>query len=193
MSGRPTHRGIDWQVVEPDEVERTPWRNGRGTTRELLAWPHREEWRVRVSVADIGQDGPFSRYMGAERWFSVLEGAGVALKVGGGTQLLTPDSEPFRFLGSADAHCSLLRGPTIDMNLMALPGAGRMLRVREDYLGVVPARCLVAAYAPHGGTVAVYDEYVLDLAPRTFVWRLLQQEGPIVIEGEDALWMEVRL
>lgn len=184
---------MSWQVVELDDVAPTPWRNGGGTTRVLLTWPHPDEWRIRISVADIERDGPFSRYPGGERWFAVLEGAGVRLQVGGGTQLLTPQSEPFRFAGHAEVECSLLQGPTMDLNLMALPGAGRMVRVHDGYLGVVPARSLVAGYAPSGGTIAVYDEYVLDLAPRTLVWRLVEQEGPLAMEGEDALLMEVRL
>lgn len=184
---------MDWQVVELADVAPTPWRNGGGTTQVLLAWPAAEEWRVRISIAEIASDGPFSRYMGAERWFAVLEGAGVKVQVGGGSQILTPESEPFRFSGNADVGCTLLAGPTRDLNLMCLPGQGRMVRARDGYVGVAPARTLVAGYAPSGGSVAVFDDYVLDLAPHTLVWRLLDQEGPVVLEGEDALWMEVRL
>ena len=55
------------------------WRNGGGSTRELLAWPAGADWRVRVSVAEIGADGPFSAFDGVERWFAVLSGAGVVL------------------------------------------------------------------------------------------------------------------
>lgn len=184
---------MSWQVVQLDDVAPTPWRNGGGTTQVLLAWPAEGEWRVRISVAQIASDGPFSRFVGAERWFAVLDGAGVKLTVGGGAQILTPQSEPFRFSGHADVDCSLVAGPTHDLNLMALPGQGRMVRAHDGYVGVAPARTLVAGYAPSGGTIAVFDDYVLDLAPRTLVWRLLEQEGPVVLEGEDAIWMEVRL
>lgn len=191
MSDEP--QGIDWQVVELDDVPATPWRNGGGTTQVLLAWPHADEWRARISIAAVTSDGPFSRYPGAERWFSVVEGAGVRLQVGGGTQILTSDSEPFRFSGHADVECTLIAGPTRDLNLMSVPGAGRMVRVHDGYLSVAPARCLIAGWAPRGGTIAVFDEYVLDLAPNTLVWRVLEQEGPVVMEGDDAIWMEVRL
>ena len=184
---------MSWQVVELDDVPPTPWRNGSGTTQELLAWPHADEWRIRISVAEIARDCQFSRFPAAERWFSVLDGGGVTLKVGGGTQSLTAESEAFRFSGNADVDCTLMAGPTRALNLIALPAAGRMIRARDGYLGVVPARSLVAGYAPSGGTIAVFDDYVLDLAPRTLVWRLLEQEGPVVLEGEDALWLEVRL
>ena len=49
MSG--TNPVANWQVVSLDDVEPKPWRNGGGITRELLAWPHASEWRIRISVA----------------------------------------------------------------------------------------------------------------------------------------------
>ena len=184
---------MSWKVVSLEDVEPKRWRNGGGFTRELLAWPHSDEWRMRISVADIDRDGPFSYFPAAERWFAVLEGVGVRLTVGGGSQQLGPDSDPFRFSGSSEVHCELIDGPTRDFNLMALPGAGRLMRIPDVHEGVVRARTLVAGYAPNGGSIAVFDEYVLDLAPATLVWRLLEQEGPMVLEGRNALWVEVRL
>ena len=182
-----------WQVVSLGDVEPKPWRNGGGVTRELLAWPAADEWRLRLSIADIERNGPFSFYPAAERWFAVMEGRGVKLTVGGGSQQLMVDSEPFCFSGSTEVQCELIDGPTRDFNLMALPGCGRLTRVHDVHEGVIRARTLVAGYAPRGGSIAVYDEYVLDLAPETLVWRLLEQEGPMVLEGEGALWVEVRL
>ncbi|MEO8526020.1 MAG: HutD family protein [Caldimonas sp.] len=44
-----------------------PWRNGGGVTRELLAWPGVGDWCVRVSIADIEADGPFSTFSGVQR------------------------------------------------------------------------------------------------------------------------------
>ena len=82
MSGAP-------RIVHIDDVRAQPWKNGGGLTRELLAWPSRDAWSVRVSVADIERDGPFSPFPGVERWFTVLEGAGVVLDFAGpGTELL---------------------------------------------------------------------------------------------------------
>ena len=70
-----------WQVVSLGDVEPKPWRNGGGVTRELLAWPAADEWRLRLSIADIERNGPFSFYPAAERWFAVMEGRGVMLTV----------------------------------------------------------------------------------------------------------------
>ena len=55
---------MSWMRITADDVAPTPWRNGGGRTRELLAWPHVADWKVRVSIADIDRDGPFSAFPG---------------------------------------------------------------------------------------------------------------------------------
>ena len=70
-------------LVRLIDVPGQAWRNGAGVTRELLARPSAADWRVRVSVADIDRDGPFSAYPGVERWFTVLKGTGVDLAIDG--------------------------------------------------------------------------------------------------------------
>jgi environmental stress-induced protein Ves len=101
-----------------------PWANGGGRTRELLAWPRRDDWVVRVSVAEIDADGPFSSLPGIDRCFAVLEGAGVELALPGGAQRLTPRDAAVAFPGEAAPKCRLLDGPTRDLNLMVRRGAG---------------------------------------------------------------------
>lgn len=115
----------DLQVVALSQVPAQPWRNGGGVTRELLAWPQAAEWQVRVSVAEIEADGPFSAFPGVQRWFAVLQGAGVVLEQPGISRRLTPDSLPFEFDGAEAPGCRLIDGPTRDLNLMARHGAGR--------------------------------------------------------------------
>jgi environmental stress-induced protein Ves len=117
---------------------RQPWRNGGGVTHELLAWaPERAagahpagnaqhtNWVVRVSVADITQDGPFSAFPGIDRCFTVLQGAGVVLTLRGADLHLTPDSEPLAFDGADAPGCRLISGATRDLNLMVRQSTGR--------------------------------------------------------------------
>ena len=66
-------------TVRTDDLRPQPWRNGGGTTRELLVRPAGHTWQVRVSVADVVADGPFSAFPGVSRWFAVIDGEGVAL------------------------------------------------------------------------------------------------------------------
>lgn len=113
------------ETITLDLVTPQPWRNGGGITRELLTWPGDGAWSVRISVADINVDGPFSAFPGVSRWFAVLQGSGVHLRFGSVTQTLTQDSLPFLFDGAATPACELLDGPTRDLNLMIRSGAGR--------------------------------------------------------------------
>lgn len=113
----------DPRTVRLDDTPPQPWRNGGGVTRELLTWPTAtadatDDWQVRISVADIGADGPFSAFPGVQRCFCVLEGDGVDLTVNGITHRLRAGDAPLHFDGAARAHCGLLQGPTRDLNLM---------------------------------------------------------------------------
>ncbi len=101
-----------------------PWRNSGGVTRELLAWPQAQDWLLRVSVAEINQAGPFSAFAAIDRWFAVIDGAGVVLGLPAGDVAIGPDDAPLRFDGEAAPGCRLVEGPTQDLNLMARRDAG---------------------------------------------------------------------
>ena len=116
-------------VVESTAIEPQPWRNGGGQTRELLTWPEGNGWKLRVSVADIEADGPFSAFDGVQRWFTVLQGAGVELEFTDKKHVLRPGDEPLKFEGGQFPYCHLLDGPTRDLNLMARGGAASMQKV----------------------------------------------------------------
>ncbi len=112
-------------TIALERVPAVPWRNGGGTTQELLAWPAAADWQLRVSVARIDSDGPFSAYPGVERWFAVVQGEGVVLRFKTRRVLLSAGSEPIRFEGEHPPRCDLLAGPTQDINLMVRSDAGR--------------------------------------------------------------------
>jgi len=115
-------------VVAAGDVPAQAWRNGGGQTRELLAWPSGEAWRVRVSRADIDRDGPFSAFPQVDRWFAVLQGAGVALQWPHGERSLRTGDDAVHFDGAAAPGCRLLDGPTQDLNLMLRAAAGVLQR-----------------------------------------------------------------
>ena len=127
------------RVIRVDDVPPQRWRNGGGWTRELLAWPSANDWRVRVSVADIESDGPFSSFPGVQRFFAVLEGAGVELTVDGRPQQVRPDGAVAHFSGDATTQCRLLGGPTRDLNLMVRGANGAMTRAVGGFPWKTPA------------------------------------------------------
>lgn len=114
------------RLVDANTTAPQPWRNGGGQTRELMVWPLLGAWRLRISRADIAQDGPFSAFPGVQRWFTVLQGAGVALRFADGEQILRTGDAPCHFDGALAPGCRLLDGPTQDLNLMARHGSATM-------------------------------------------------------------------
>jgi uncharacterized protein len=129
-----------------------PWRNGGGSTRELLRWPlDAPAWRLRVSVATVAQSGPFSAFPGVLRWFAVLDGAGVRLDLPDGRRTLLLGDDAIAFDGEAAPACHLVDGPTHDLNLMVVrdDGASRLWRAGAGDLidGRTEWRALYAAAA----------------------------------------------
>lgn len=116
-------------VVRLADIAPARWRNGGGATRELLAWPSEKGWALRLSVAEIERDGPFSAFPGVQRWFAVIEGAGVELRWGADRICsIRPCDEVLQFDGGIAPDCRLLNGPTQDLNLMLTRGRGGLQR-----------------------------------------------------------------
>jgi len=182
---------MSWTMVALTEVAGTPWRNGGGVTRELLAWPDPHDWVLRLSVAKVERDGPFSRFPGVQRWFAVLTGGGVRLRVNGEACELTAPAQPFRFDGGSDTTCELLAGPTEDFNLMLRRGSANICRLRGSHASSCGAGTLVAAYSRAGVTAIRCGLDGVDISPNTLAWRILDSDSRFEVIADDALWMEI--
>jgi environmental stress-induced protein Ves len=145
------------------------WRNGGGSTRELLAWPAAGDWQLRVSVADIESDGAFSPYPGVERWFTVLQGAGVELVVDGDVHRLARGDAPLRFDGAAAVHAHLLDGPTRDLNLMLQRATGTM-QTAADGLRWSPAAAQCGLFSAVAGRCEVDGADAIEVPAYALLW-----------------------
>ena len=106
-------------LVCASDAAPVPWKNGGGVTRELLRLPaDGDDWTLRISVADIDVDGPFSPFPGISRWFAVLTGAGVRLRWPRHARHVRPAEAPVHFDGADAPDCTLFDGPTRDLNIM---------------------------------------------------------------------------
>jgi hypothetical protein len=156
-------------LVHADAVSPQAWKNGGGHTRELLAWPSPDDWQVRVSLADIDADGPFSAFPGVERWFAVVDGAGVELRFGDNVRRVTPHDAPLRFEGGAAPQCRLIDGKTRDLNLMLRNVRGGMQAVADGVTwGTIEAQC--GLFTAVAGTWACSDGRRISLPARTLLW-----------------------
>lgn len=181
---------MNWHEVRLEELFPAPWRNGGGSTRELLAWPHKENWGVRVSVAQIDEAGPFSAYPGVTRWFSVLSGEGVSLRINGQEQRLDPRSEPLRFDGAAAVDCALTGGPTADFNLMLRGREGSLRRLSGRQEIACRKGTLVGIYSHDHEVAFLAVEVRIVVPPRTLAWNIVPMDERIELETQGALWFE---
>lgn len=159
---------MSWSVVNAADVEPQRWRNGGGLTRELLAWPHAADWLLRVSVADIEADGPFSAFPGVERWFGVLAGQGVRLFEGAAACELRMGDALLEFDGGLAPACQLLGGPTRDLNVMHRRGAGR-LTVLPCSQPLLPTGRWLGLFTAHAGALH-HGGRVMPLEPMSLAW-----------------------
>jgi uncharacterized protein len=108
------------RLVEPDAWTTTPWRNGGGITHEIAREGPPDAFAWRVSVAEVAHSGPFSHFHGVDRYISLVEGDGFALRGPHSWQRtsLIRVGELHRFSGDDATDCHLLGGPVRDFNLM---------------------------------------------------------------------------
>ncbi|WP_447754274.1 HutD/Ves family protein [Pseudomonas nicosulfuronedens] len=111
---------IDVKVLRAADYPAMPWKNGAGTTREIVrdAGDGLEGFGWRVSIADVGAPGPFSAFIGYQRVISVLEGEGMRLNVDGADSRDLRALDAFAFDGASAVDCTLLGGAIRDFNLI---------------------------------------------------------------------------
>jgi environmental stress-induced protein Ves len=183
---------MNWHQHPLASVAAAPWRNGGGVTRELLAWPGGNgDWQVRVSVAEIAAGGPFSVYPGVARWFAVLSGEGVTLRVDGREHALSMESQPFCFDGDSATECALVAGATEDFNLMLRGREGLLERVH----GTQEMRCrkgsIVGVYSHEHEVAFRTVEVRIVIPPRTLAWTGVGLDERVDFTTDGALWFEV--
>jgi environmental stress-induced protein Ves len=167
----------------------TPWRNGGGTTRDLLTWPAPDEgWQVRVSVALIDRSGPFSVFAGVARWFTVLEGAGVHLDLPAGRHTLRPGDAPLHFDGADAPGCELIGGATHDLNFMAPHAAGRArMQAALPGIGVAGPTRWRGLFTTSAAVIHIAGaDHRID--PDTLVWSDDPEAGDWKLVDANAAW-----
>src|SRR5882757_2674975 len=107
-------------IMRESAYRAVPWKNGGGTTREILRVPPEPtafDWRL--SLATIDSPGPFSAFEGYQRTLVLVRGRGVELDFGRRGQVkLALEGQMVSFDGAWETRCTLLDGPSTDLNLI---------------------------------------------------------------------------
>ncbi|MEO3937144.1 HutD family protein [Dermatophilaceae bacterium Soc4.6] len=117
MNGEPTDR---LGLVRFSDRPAVPWRNGRGSTRELakrLLGVVGPDFVWRISVAEVTEDAEFSTFPGVERTIVPIWGQGVGVDVDGAHSQVGL-FETFAFSGEAQTCAQPLGGPSRVLNVM---------------------------------------------------------------------------
>ena len=111
-------------ILRESNYTSVPWKNGGGVTREILRSPADGaafDWRL--SLATIDAPGPFSTFEGYHRTLVLVSGAGVELNFAQhGTSRLSVPGRSVAFDGAWQTSCTLLDGPSTDLNLIVATG-----------------------------------------------------------------------
>jgi environmental stress-induced protein Ves len=105
--------------IAPNAWRVQPWKNGRGTTSEVIRVPDAADYHVRLSVAEVIESGPFSIFPGYTRWSLLLAGGPIWL-----------NDEPLAGLVEFPGDLPIearLAAPAALLNIL-----GRGIAIRED-------------------------------------------------------------
>ena len=182
----------DWHQIRLQDVPASPWKNGGGTTQSLICWPSPSQWVFRMSVARIDSDGPFSEFMGVERWFAVLRGNGVTLQFPDRRVVLGHKDPTLQFSGETACNCSLTRGPTLDFNLMVQGISAKMARIdRLAYVGNFKSQTTLAIFVVEAGGYIQINQQTQELNTESLYWITLDQDEQIEFNGMHVMLIEM--
>ena len=111
------------RLLRSKDFKVTNWAGG--TTTELYRLPDPTDptnFLLRISVATVEKDGPFTLYPNVDRQLVLLNGEGMELTVDGKKVLLDQKLTPFSFAGEDVINCSLIDGACTDFNVMTKRG-----------------------------------------------------------------------
>ncbi|MBN2790158.1 MAG: HutD family protein [Candidatus Delongbacteria bacterium] len=117
------NKGIFYKIIPPNLFKSVPWRNGLGTTNELIIKYIQGYGNFiwRISIAGVKTDGPFSEFSGYERYLLMLEGNGLDLVHSDGSRRELRDIlDVANFSGELRTNATLINGEIKDFNVMSL-------------------------------------------------------------------------
>lgn len=107
-------------AIPPQSQPVQRWRNGAGSTREIVRVGSDEHFLWRASIARVDASGPFSAFPGYRRWSCLLDGGPLHLLLAEGRQLsLEPRMRAHAYAGDPAPIAALQGDFAILFNVMA--------------------------------------------------------------------------
>ena len=123
------------RIIRSRDYPTRPWKNGGGTTRDIVVAPgdaSLDDFHWRLSLAQVDRDGPFSRFDNVDRTLVLLDGAMTLHEQSRRIDLVR--GEPFAFEGERAIEATLAgSGSTLDFNVMTRRSRARHTVRREFF------------------------------------------------------------
>ena len=161
------------RILRHSDYPSRPWKNGGGTTRDILVSPpgtSLDEFDWRVSLAQVDRDGPFSRFDNVDRTLVLLSGAMTLHEPDRRIELVR--GEPVQFPGERSIEATLNGGPTVDFNVMTRRGRAthivtrdilrKRLHIESSSPTTVVMFALEEGLSVEGQALNIYDTAVID-------------------------------
>ena len=137
------------RLLTPADYVAMPWANGRGTTTELLRETGPDGGLLlRLSMASVVEDGPFSIFPGVERNLTVISGPGFDLL--GDVRITAAPLVPVAFPGDVRMAAAGVTAPSDDFNVMT---------ARAQPLPDVRVEIDAEIFPPQAGRLAIFALY----------------------------------
>lgn len=167
---------MSWlRVLKAADYKTTPWKNGGGVTQDILLLPEdstQENFDIRLSLAPIVTEGPFSSFPGIDRHITLLSSGALDLVFGSETRSLKR-LEPLYFDSVQQPVSKLPEGAVRVLNVMTRRGRWHA-QVMPASGGKEP---LLAA--PDGGLVILHAV--------TGVWQVGHSLGAALVHPGETL------
>ncbi|MFV0595807.1 HutD family protein [Shewanella sp.] len=167
------------QIIRYQDCESSLWKNGGGSTKQLLISPKAADlnnFDFRISIATILSDGPFSQFLGIDRQLCILEGEGVRLNIKADNLALSeevvilgPNDPPFCFSGEIPIESELLDKQILDFNVMTRRASYTARIERIECNGTLEIE--TKANSAHLSANEQSIQFLLPLAPITCIYQ----------------------
>ena len=178
------------KILRRADLVDEPWKNGGGITREIELGMVGDRRAWRLSLADVAEDGDFSKFPRLTRILTVVSGVGMVLEHPTG-KLDADLWVPVRFDGGLNIKSRLKSGPLTDLNLIfdsticdgdvTLRRGPLNQKIQRPAFGLVAVHALVGAPTIGGAGLSVGDTALLATA-----------DADLILSEEDAI-LEIRL
>lgn len=122
-------------IIFKDLIE-TPWKNGKGTTRQIAIYPENaniNDFIWRISAATVDALGPFSTFNNITRSLTLLQGDKVTLKINNQSIDMHPNTQPITFSGDALTELIQCDAPALDFGVMSNNDHAKHTLVHADF------------------------------------------------------------